>query len=361
MRRWACAAVVVGSWLAAAPAWAHKPSDAHLRLAVDGDAIAGRLDVAVRDLDGALGLDGNGDGEVTWRELSAEAPRIAAYLPQRLVISAAGAACQQTFGAGALVVLSDGAYWATPISARCAGAPRGIDIAYALLFDVDSMHRGLVHVGGQTLIVRDRQPVRVTLDESTSFGAFVTEGVWHIWEGIDHVLFLLCLILPAVFQRRTQRWTAADSLRDVCREVFEVVTAFTLAHSITLVISAVGLLSLPSRLVETAIALSVVAAALNNLLRTVDARWAVAFALGLLHGFGFSSVLIDLGLPSHELIGALLGFNLGVELGQAAIVVVMLPVLFWIRRTVAYQALLWAGSGTVALVAAMWTYQRWLG
>jgi len=352
------------TWVAARPAWAHKPSDAQLRLAVEGDTIRGRLDVAVRDLDGALGLDADGNGEITWAELSASAPRIAAYLEHRLVVSGGDGACAQAQGTGALVALSDGAYWAVPVSATCSRTPRAIEIGYSLLFDIDAMHRGLAHIGGQTVILRDPAPVWIALDEPrsfASFASFVKEGVWHIWQGIDHILFLLCLILPAVFQRRTQRWAAADSLRDVCKEVFETVTAFTLAHSITLVISAVGLLSLPQRFVETAIALSVVAAALNNILRTVDARWAVAFALGLLHGFGFSSVLIDLGLPSHELIGALLGFNLGVELGQAAIVGALLPVLFWIRRTLAYQALLWAGSGTVAIIASMWSYQRWVG
>jgi hypothetical protein len=202
------------------------------------------------------------------------------------------------------------------------------------------------------VIVRDATPVSITPGEGTSIRSFVRLGIWHIWMGIDHVLFLLCLILPAVWKR--------DSLRAAAREVFEIVTAFTLAHSITLVISAVGLVRLPSRYVETAIALSVVAAALNNVVRAVDARWAVAFALGLQHGFGFSSVLIDLGLPSHELIGTLLGFNAGVELGQAAIVVALLPLLFLIRRTLAYQALLWAGSSTVALIAMVWSYQRWV-
>jgi hypothetical protein len=351
---------VVVSWLAAAPTWAHKPSDAQLRLAIDDRTITGRLDVAVRDLDGALGLDDDGNGEITWAELRASAPRIAAYVEHRLALSADGLPCRQRLDSAALTELSDGAYWAIPISATCERPPASVEVAYSLLFDVDSMHRGLVHVAGQTAIVRDARPVRIDLDDTTSFASFVKEGVWHIWIGLDHILFLLCLVLPAVFQRRTQRWAAADSLRDVCKEVFEIVTAFTLAHSITLVISAVGLVSLPSRFVETAIALSVVAAALNNLLRTVDARWAVAFALGLLHGFGFSSVLVDLGLPSHELIGALLGFNLGVELGQAAIVVVLLPVLFWIRRTLLYQALLWAGSAGVALLALLWTYERYV-
>jgi hypothetical protein len=356
----AAAIVLCAAWGAAAPAWAHKPSDAHLRLAVDGDALTGRLDVAVRDLDAALELDADGNGEITWRELSDGAPRIAEYVTRRLTLGADGAPCALRLGAPALAELSDGAYWAMPVAATCRHAPRALDVGYALLFDLDSLHRGLLHVAGQTAILRDAQPVRIALDQATSVTSFIKEGVWHIWMGIDHILFLVCLILPAVFQRRTQRWTAADSLRDVCKEVFEIVTAFTLAHSITLVISAVGLVALPSRLIETAIALSVVAAALNNLLRTVDARWAVAFSLGLLHGFGFSSVLIDLGLPSHELIGALLGFNLGVELGQAAIVVALLPALYWIRRTFAYQALLWAGSAGVALVATLWSYQRWV-
>jgi hypothetical protein len=356
----AAAIALCAAWGAAAPAWAHKPSDAHLRLAVEGDAITGRLDVAVRDLDAALELDADGNGEITWRELSDGAPRIADYVTRRLTLGADGAPCALQLGAPALTELSDGAYWAMPVAATCTQAPRALDVGYALLFDLDSLHRGLLHVAGQTTILRDARPARIALEGATSVASFIKEGVWHIWMGIDHVLFLVCLILPAVFQRRTQRWIAADSLRDVCKEVFEIVTAFTLAHSITLVISAVGLVALPSRWIETAIALSVVAAAVNNLLRTVDARWAVAFALGLLHGFGFSSVLIDLGLPSHELIGALLGFNLGVELGQAAIVVALLPALYWIRRTIAYQALLWAGSAGVALVAILWSYQRWV-
>ena len=330
----------------AAPAWAHKPSDAHLALEVDGARVDGRLDVAVRDLDAALGIDSNADGEITWGELEVAAPRVQTYIRDRLAI----AGCPIALGDGALVDLSDGAYWAQPITARCASAPSSLAITYRLLFDIDAQHRGLVHVAGQTLIVRDASPAIAQLGETTSIRSFVREGVWHIWMGLDHILFLACLILPAVWRR--------NDFRDVAREVFEIVTAFTLAHSITLVISAVGLVRLPSRFVETAIALSVVAAAVNNLLRAIDARWAVAFALGLLHGFGFSAVLVDLGLPSRELIGALLGFNAGVELGQAAIVLVLLPMLYVLRRTLAYQALLWAGSGAVAIVAAFWSYQR---
>ena len=343
-------AVVAGL---AAPAWAHKPSDAQLGLAADGVKLTGRLDISVRDLDGALQID-DGDGRVTWAELQRAAPRIADYVHARLQI----AGCPLELGTAELVDLSDGAYWAIPLTATCDRVPRELAITYKLLFDIDTQHRGLVHLDGQTLIVRDGNPVHAELGATTSVGSFVREGVLHIWSGIDHILFLLCLVLPAVYQRKTARWQAADSMRAVAVEVLETVTAFTLAHSITLVISAVGLVRLPSRFVETAIALSVVAAALNNLFRAVDARWAVAFALGLLHGFGFSAVLIDLGLPSRELIGALLGFNVGVELGQAAIVLAVIPLLYAIRRSFVYQVLLWGGSGVVACIATIWAYHR---
>jgi hypothetical protein len=337
-------------------AWAHKPSDAQVRLSARGDSLTGSVDIAIRDLDGALVLDTDGDGKITWGEISAMSPAITAYVTERLTLATDGRACQTTFGAGALVDLSDGPYWSMPIDAACPAVISAVTVDYRLLFDIDAQHHGLVTLDGTTVIVRDASPVNIELGEQTSVLGFVREGIWHIWIGFDHILFLLCLVLPAVFPRKG----AAQSFRGVAREVFEIVTAFTLAHSITLVISAVGLVTLPSRFVETAIALSVLAAALNNLVRAIDARWAVAFALGLLHGFGFSSVLIDLGLPSSQLVGSLLGFNLGVEIGQAAIVVVTLPLLYFIRRTMTYQVVLWAGSAATALLAASWTYERWV-
>jgi hypothetical protein len=342
-----------------AVALAHKPSDAQVKLAARGDTVTGTLDIAIRDLDGALVLDGDGDGAITWGEIAANLPAIDAYVSDRLRFSMAGATCRTSFGPAALVDLSDGPYLSLPIDAACTAEVTALTVDYRLLFDIDARHRGLVTFDGTTQIVRDASPVTIERGghSPASVLGFVWEGVWHIWIGFDHILFLLCLVIPAVFPKQK----AAESLRAVGREVFEIVTAFTLAHSITLVISAVGLVTLPSRFVETAIALSVLAAALNNLTRAIDARWAVAFALGLLHGFGFSSVLIDLGLPSGQLVGSLLGFNLGVELGQAAIVLVVLPVLYLIRKTLAYQAVLWVGSAATALLAASWSYERWVG
>jgi len=338
-------------------AWAHKPSDAQVKLTLRGSTVTGSADIAIRDLDGALVIDADGDGVITWAEITAMRAQISGYVADRLTLATESAPCPIALGTGALVDLSDGPYWSLPIEAACPAAPSAVVVDYRLLFDIDAQHRGLVTLDGQTAIIRDATPAHLVIGEHTSIAGFVREGIWHIWLGYDHILFLLCLVLPAVFPSRR----AAESLRGVAKEVFEIVTAFTLAHSITLVISTIGLATLPSRFVETAIALSVLAAALNNLVRAIDARWAVAFALGLLHGFGFSSVLIDLGLPSGQLVGSLLGFNLGVELGQAAIVVAVLPVLYLIRRMFAYQVLLYAGSAVVAVLAASWSYQRWFG
>jgi hypothetical protein len=189
---------------------------------------------------------------------------------------------------------------------------------------------------------------------------YVVEGTWHIWIGFDHILFLVALLLPAVLVRRDQAWNPSPGLGRAALEVLKVVTAFTLAHSITLSLAVLGFVSLPSRLVESVIAASVVAAALNNLRGTVDRRrWVVAFVFGLVHGFGFASVLAELGLPQGALALALVGFNVGVELGQLAIVAAFLPVAFALRATSFYRVgVLRFGSLCVAALAGWWFVQR---
>jgi hypothetical protein len=139
-----------------------------------------------------------------------------------------------------------------------------------------------------------------------------------------------------------------------------IVTAFTVAHSITLTLAVLGIVSLPSRLVESAIALSVVLAALNNLRPVLRrARVAAAFAFGLVHGFGFAGALFELGLPDDALALSLASFNAGVELGQLAIVGMFLPLAFALRATVAYRrVVLRGGSVAIALVAAVWFVER---
>jgi hypothetical protein len=143
-------------------------------------------------------------------------------------------------------------------------------------------------------------------------------------------------------------------------QVLWVVTAFTAAHSITLSLAALELIALPSRLVESAIALSVMLAAANNLYPVVaQRRWVVAFGFGLIHGFGFASVLTELGLPADALLLSLVGFNLGVEVGQLAIVAGFLPLAYALRHTAFYRrgVFVW-GSLLTLLVATIWLVER---
>jgi HupE / UreJ protein len=143
-------------------------------------------------------------------------------------------------------------------------------------------------------------------------------------------------------------------------EVLRIVTAFTVAHSITLSLATLGWVDLPSRLVEATIAASVVLAALNNVWPFFQGRrWMVAFGFGLIHGFGFASVLADLGLPRDALALALVGFNLGVEAGQLAIVAAFLPWAYALRQGVFYRrVVLWGGSLAIAAIAAAWFVER---
>ena len=350
------------------PAQAHKPSDSYLTLSVEGDRIDGQWDIALRDLDFALGLDANQDDAITWGEVKARHADIAAYALTRLRLGGVNAPCPAQLIEQLIDEHSDGAYAVLRFTAACAAAPKALAVGYRLFFDLDPQHRGLIRLEheGKTragIFTADTPEQSFTLTEFSKWQQFVDygkEGIWHIWTGFDHVLFLLSLLLPAVLVRRDGRWQPKDSFRGAFIEVAKVVTAFTLAHSITLSLAALGVVSLPSRWVESAIALSVVLAALNNLFPVVShGRWMAAFAFGLLHGFGFAGALRDLGLPSSSLALSLAGFNVGVELGQLAIVAAFLPVAFWLRRTWSYRRLVLAGGSTaIAAIAVVWFAER---
>jgi HupE/UreJ protein len=363
-------AAFVGAWLIPV-AHAHKPSDSYLTLKVEGERVIGQWDIALRDLDFALGLDANQDGEITWGEVKAKHTDIAAYALSRLRLGPASAPCPVQVTEQLIDNHSDGAYAVLRFAATCAAAPKTLSVGYRLFFDLDPQHRGLIRLEYQGAtragILSVEQPEqKFTLAELSKWEQFLdygNEGVWHIWTGFDHILFLLSLLLPAVLVRSRvpgRRWEPARNFHAAFWDVLKVVTAFTLAHSITLSLAALGVVTLPSRLVESAIALSVVLAALNNIRPLVrEKRWVIAFCFGLIHGFGFASVLADLGLPQESLLIALVAFNLGVELGQLAIVGVFLPVAYTLRDTGLYQRLLFVyGSAAIALIAFLWLIQR---
>ncbi len=381
--------VFFGVLFAPTSALAHKPSDSYLTMSVPKDAsdVAVRWDIALRDLDYVLQLDRDNDGALTWGEVRTRGDDITKYATTNLTLTNKDKPCALTTAAPMqLDKHSDGTYAVLSLTAACGAAiTEALQVKYSLLFDVDPSHRGLVQwlPPGST---GEKEALSVILGTESatqklplqppsqweSFQQYVVEGAFHIWIGYDHILFLLSLLLPAVliFRRNdtniakklfgNSQTLPAESFWSALKEVLKVVTAFTFAHSITLSLAALGIVSLPSRLVESVIAASIIVAAIQNIRGVVDSkRWVMAFGFGLIHGFGFASVLADLGLPQNALVTALIGFNVGVELGQLAIVAVFLPLAFWLRATKFYQVGVFKwGSVLIALMALYWLVQR---
>jgi hypothetical protein len=263
---------------------------------------------------------------------------------------------------------TDGAYAVLEFEVDCLGQLAAIGINYTLFFDLDPQHRGLLRVKYQgathTALLSPTQNMQKfelnQLKSSTAFLQYLPEGIWHIWTSFDHILFLLSLLLPAVLYRQAKPWQSALRFRPVLIEVIKIVTAFTIAHSITLSLATLDVISFPSRWVESAIAASVILAALDNLYPLISNKlWLAAFSFDLIHGLSFANVLKDLGLPQNMLLLTLLAFNLGVEIGQLTLVSSFLSAAFWLRQTGWYRKLFVSlGSGLIAVIAFIWLLER---
>lgn len=358
---------------------AHSSSNSYLTLSGPDGVLSLRADVHLRDVDLMFDLDADRDGQVTWGETQERRAELLAWLEQGLQLSASGQNCR--LGAADLQASqhADGTYLSAQWTPACAN-PGSLDSAdfklrYSLIFAQDDLHRGLLKVDlpglqSSALLSPERPEASISQAENSAWrvlGRYTIEGVWHIWIGIDHIVFLLSLLVLAPLQASRQRvtqWAPARHARPVVLDVLAVVTAFTVAHSITLGLTIMEWLTPPADWVEPAIAVSVVLAALNNLLGVNSLkRWRLAFVFGLVHGFGFANVLLDLGLPASALLVALGGFNVGVELGQLAIVLVFLPVAWLLRRTLFYRWVVVAGGSlAIVVLGTFWTLQRvgWL-
>jgi hypothetical protein len=346
------------------PAQAHRSGESQLDLTVDGPRVQGQWRIGVHDLasaePGAADL-ASLDAARTWLAARNDLPqRIAA----RLQLQADGRACVADGPPTATVAGQDAApLLQLDLRLTCSAVPQQLQVAYGLLFDTDPRHQGLLTLRAGALLrpavfTADSPVQRFGLRTPSAWERLADDlhsGLWHIWSGFDHLLFLLCLLLPAL-QRR-------GGLRPVLLDVAQVVTAFTVAHSVTLSLAALQLLHLPERFTESAIAASVGLAAALNLLPAVPLRrWQAAFGFGLVHGFGFASAVAGLGLPGTSLLPTLVGFNLGVEIGQLAVVAALLPLgLACSRRAWYGPVVVRGGSVLIGLLALAWLVERAFG
>ena len=356
----------------APPAAAHKASDAYLQIQRTDDTLDVRWDIALRDLDAVLDLDGDVDQRLNWGEVRTRVPDIDAYALAALQLQQGRCALAATRPA-AIEKRIDGMYLVLQLQARC-DAGQALEIDYHLFRDVDPTHRGLLRIegaAGTAPVLRSLDPsagnVRVewpgssTADAGNAAGvSFFQDGVHHILIGYDHILFLICLLLPAVLRRGARQWSPVPTWQAAAWPMLGVVTMFTLAHSITLALAGLKIVSLSPRIVEPAIAITIILAALDNLVPVLRGRRKLfAFLFGLIHGFGFAGALGELDLPMKEFVRALLQFNLGVEAGQLMVVAAALIALLTLRHWRRYAPVVLQGGSTLAmLVAVIWLCER---
>lgn len=319
----------------ARPARAHQSSVVYLDVVPSGRAVDVTLQIANTDLYEAFGLPQ--DRPVTEAAARDGRDRLTAYLAARVLVTNHELPCPPERIAEAVGPRSEGFFVVQHLRYRCARTVEEAQLVYNLFFDLDPRHQGLARVHGfgdpegrqgaseTETVFRERSR---TLELKRQLGVldnvrdYLELGVEHIFTGYDHLAFLLGLLLIAAGRGAREGGGAG------LRYVVGVVSAFTLAHSVTLIVSALGWVSIPSRLVESVIAASIGLVALDNLRGPAPRhRFLVTFAFGLIHGFGFASVLREIGLPKKGLLWSLLSFNLGVELGQLVVVAMGFPVL----------------------------------
>jgi hypothetical protein len=359
---------------------AHELSSGYLTLnAGKENTFSGELLLKPDDIGQVAGLDTNGNGALTWGEIHQNLPLLESYIVNVLSIRVDDSPCEISLNMPNIRSVSAESYLVSPIQIMCESAGT-LGIHYDGIFEHSPTHKLLVSVnlagqsGSRTQNSTENTSVTSVLDvdnRSVTYDAVTTsltalfislvyEGVWHIFIGIDHILFLVATLLTVNLVRQQKQWQKEPSASRVLKHTVILVSAFTLAHSITLTATALNFIALDSRLVELGIAISVLLTALNNIYPLIVRLGIITFAFGLLHGMGFASVFADLNAQSNNLVLSVAAFNIGVEVGQLAIVAVLLPLLLWLRHYTFYaKTLMPLLSSVIAIIAINWTIQRW--
>ena len=360
---------------------AHQSGNSYLRISSTEAGVSVQIDFAVRDLNSLLQIPPAQQKEIRRHELEELRDRLAALVGESLTLEADGDQVSLTFQSQEVTVHNDGLYVRQTHSAAALPASAAyLLVRYGFFNEEEKVARAFLKLNSgpleSTAVLDPRHAVqRLPLREIVLVEALWTyarEGALHIWSGPDHLLFLLCLLLPGlglaaargtVLSSESAASEAQSGWRAVGVYALKVVTAFTLSHSITLAAAALDWIALPDKLIESAIAASIIVSALLNL-RGGEGRqsWKLALGFGLIHGMGFANGLRELGLSSSHFIETLVAFNLGVEFGQLVVVLVagllLWPVLSNARVIKLIQR--W-GSISILLMACVWLAERLLG
>ena len=379
LRRLALLALLLAPVSSPAVVMAHALGEDYVVVSFHEDSIDGHFEIHFEDLEEKLGLQ-IPPGPEAAAAVAATAPQVEEYLRQNFSVGPEGGEpFALEFTGTDVIELPQGSYAQYKFRADIDSLPDRLDFRHDGFYEDDRFHRGLLLVEHNaksseeygpeyTAMVFGPSNSEQTLDLTSVPGlispkGMIKQGVLHIWIGIDHILFLIALILPTVLYREDGSWKPEQNFRTSLWNLLKIVTVFTFAHSVTLLLAALGLLSVPSRFVESMIALSIILVAWNNITGKVrgGALWVILF-LGLFHGLGFASVMGHLPFRMGDLLKSVVAFNIGVELGQIVIVLALFPLLWALRnRPVYVPVVLAGGSAALILIAGYWFVQRAFG
>lgn len=367
--------------ITAIPASAHRLDESYIYVDIYDTEVEGRVEFNFKELNAVLGLDlpteSLEDAEVALEASSAE---ILDYASPLFGLGADGEEWSLVYTDIEVLDTENGFFgiFHFDVDEVFAETPTNLDVRFEVFFDVVDDHVGLFHIGNYwegAVFANESDSLNFlspfTISNTTEtfdledpdflagFWGVVLLGVDHIRIGTDHILFIVALLLPSVLVFRAARWEPASGFVPSLWRVVKIATAFTVAHSITLTLAGLGVIELPGRPVEIIIALSIILAALHNLRPVVTNReWVLAFGFGLFHGLGFAGLLGDLGLDRTNKVWSLLAFNIGVEIGQTVIILLIFPTLYALRRTRLYDIGLKVGSVVLAAVSFIWMMER---
>ena len=359
-------------------AFSHTDGENYIFLEIKDDHIRGRFEFKYDDLKEKKGIDLIKDGKASDELLQASTETMYPYILENFSVGpAADSAYKINFTKPELFDV-EGGFAQYHFRIDLEKKPEFLHVRHEMFYEDDSIHRGVLVLEKGVWPADDYEmKIAMILNESSSEQVLdlndipelmtpidmIWQGVLHIWIGIDHILFLLALTLPVVLIKKDDGWKPARSFKTTLWNLLKIVTVFTIAHSITLLLAGMNIVTLPSRLVESVIALSIILVALNNILgRSQNISLFVILFLGLFHGLGFASVMGDLYFwteSTKKLIYAVIGFNIGVELGQIAILIAIFPILFFLRSKSFYRPLVVRGGSIIlCLVATYWFIER---
>lgn len=363
----ACLLLAAGVFVAPlAHAHAVSTSFIAVELPRDDAPVSLRWDLSLQDLVWQVFIDSNADGIATWDEIAAAKGAITSAVLGQIEVERGGVTCHTELRDIALAHRLEQNFLSVELDAKCpqSGALR---LSGGLFMSGDASQRVLLSATrGTTAFQGVISPEsRAWLEPAQpsawkSFARFVGEGVWHVLIGYDHIAFVLLLLLPSVLRPVDGRWQGATRLPQVARDIATIVTAFTVAHSITLALAVTRTVTLPTRPIEIAIAASItIAAALNLFPRLAGWRLPLAFGFGFVHGFGFANALAEIDVGGVTLLPLLAGFNIGVEIAQLSIVAVVLPLIYAARGTRWYAGgVMPLSSCALGAAGLVWIVQR---